>query len=286
MLYFFAAIAHSDITVVDYLDRSVTIKKPAQRIIALSPHIVENLFSAGAGDTLVGVVAHSDFPQQAKKIERIGGVNSFSLEKILSLSPDLVIIWASAARDNIVEQLSALDTPVYLDDPRSLADIARSIRDFGALTGRVKHSNKAADDYLSEIRRLQNQYQHQREKNIRVFYEVWNNPLQTISGKHIISDVIRLCGGHNIFNDALSLAPKINIETILERNPDIIFASNDKTRQEWLNYWQKWSGLNAVNYRRLHLIDPDFIQRHTVRIATGAKTMCQQIKEAATDGSG
>ena len=285
MLYFFAAIAHSDITVVDYLDRSVTIKKPAQRIIALSPHIVENLFSAGAGDTLVGVVAHSDFPQQAKKIERIGGVSSFSLEKILSLSPDLVIIWASAARDNIVEQLSALDTPVYLDDPRSLADIARSIRDFGALTGRVKHSNKAADDYLSEIRRLQNQYQHQREKNIRVFYEVWNNPLQTISGKHIISDVIRLCGGQNIFNDALSLAPKINMETVIKRNPDIIIASNNNVRQEWLDYWRKWPGLNAVNYHRLYFIDPDFIQRHTVRIAVGAKMMCQQIGKAATDGS-
>ena len=267
----------TSINVNDYANRSVTLQQTAERVIALSPHIVENMFSIGAGSLLVGVVDHSDFPNQAKQITRIGGASSFSLEKILSLSPDLVIVWASAAKNSIVEKLTSLSIPVYVDNPRTLVDIARSIRDFGLLTGQVEKSTTVANNYLLEVQSLRNQYQ--RVDDITVLYEVWNNPLQTINRKHIISDIITLCGGKNVFGDTLSLAPKVNIEAVINRNPDIIVSSNTSNQQQWLDYWLAWPVLRAVRHRRLYVIDPDLIQRHTVRILTGTKILCDYINE-------
>ena len=267
----------TSINVNDYANRSVTLQQTAERVIALSPHIVENMFSIGAGSLLVGVVDHSDFPHQAKQITRIGGASSFSLEKILSLSPDLVIVWASAAKNSIVEKLTSLGIPVYVDNPRTLVDIARSIRDFGLLTGQIEKSITVANNYLLEVQSLRNQYQ--RVDDITVLYEVWNNPLQTINRKHIISDIITLCGGKNVFGDTLSLAPKVNIEAVINRNPDIIVSSNTSNQQQWLDYWLAWPVLRAVRHRRLYVIDPDLIQRHTVRILTGTKILCDYINE-------
>ena len=267
----------ASINVTDYANRSVTLQQTAERVIALSPHIVENMFSIGAGSLLVGVVDHSDFPHQAKQITRIGGASSFSLEKILSLSPDLVIVWASAAKNSIVEKLTSLGIPVYVDNPRTLVDIARSIRDFGLLTGQIEKSITVANNYLLEVQSLRNQYQ--RVDDITVLYEVWNNPLQTINRKHIISDIITLCGGKNVFGDTLSLAPKVNIEAVINRNPDIIVSSNTSNQQQWLDYWLAWPVLRAVRHRRLYVIDPDLIQRHTVRILTGTKILCDYINE-------
>ena len=278
---FFLAITTqaTSINVIDYANRSVTLQQAAERVIALSPHIVENIFSIGAGSLLVGVADHSDFPDQAKEIVRIGGASSFSSEKILSLSPDLVIVWASSARNGIVEKLTSLGIAVYVDDPRTLVDIARSIRDFGLLTGQVEKSTTVANRYLLEVESLRNQYQ--RADDITVLYEVWNNPLQTINRQHIISDVITLCGGKNVFGDALSLAPKINIEAVINRDPDIIVSSNTATRRQSLDYWLQWPALSAVRHRRLYFIDPDLIQRHTLRILTGAKMLCGYISETA-----
>ena len=267
----------TSINVNDYANRSVTLQQTAERVIALSPHIVENMFSIGAGSLLVGVVDHSDFRHQAKQITRIGGASSFSLEKILSLSPDLVIVWASAAKNSIVEKLTSLGIPVYVDNPRTLVDIARSIRDFGLLTGQIEKSITVANNYLLEVQSLRNQYQ--RVDDITVLYEVWNNPLQTINRKHIISDIITLCGGKNVFGDTLSLAPKVNIEAVINRNPDIIVSSNTSNQQQWLDYWLAWPVLRAVRHRRLYVIDPDLIQRHTVRILTGTKILCDYINE-------
>ena len=267
----------TSINVNDYANRSVTLQQTAERVIALSPHIVENMFSIGAGSLLVGVVDHSDFPHQAKQITRIGGASSFSLEKILSLSPDLVIVWASAAKNSIVEKLTSLGIPVYVDNPLTLVDIARSIRDFGLLTGQIEKSITVANNYLLEVQSLRNQYQ--RVDDITVLYEVWNNPLQTINRKHIISDIITLCGGKNVFGDTLSLAPKVNIEAVINRNPDIIVSSNTSNQQQWLDYWLAWPVLRAVRHRRLYVIDPNLIQRHTVRILTGTKILCDYINE-------
>ncbi len=140
-------------------------------------------------------------------------------------------------------------------------------------------ANTRANDFLTRAEQLQDQYGSQRK--IDVFYEVWNSPLFTINDTHIISDVIRLCGGKNIFSDAIPLVPKVSVETVLRRNPQVIIASGmGDERPEWLDDWWQWKTIDAVKNKQLYFVPPDLLQRHTVRILSGAEIMCEHLAKA------
>lgn len=265
------------ITVEDYLGQPVQLSTPAKRIVALAPHVVENLYSAGAGDRLVAAVEFADYPVEAQALPRVGAFNTVSLEGILASKPDLVVTWLSGNGLSIVEQLRRLGIPVYADEPKTLEDIARSIRDLGRLAGTEAVSEAAADDFMSRLKNLEAEYRSARQ--LSVFYQVWHQPLQTVNGEHIISDVLALCGGRNIFGDAPTLAPVISLESVLKRNPEVILASGaDESRPEWLNDWQRFSGLRAVETGNLMFVSADYLQRHTLRILNGAERVCEQFE--------
>ncbi len=267
------------ISVVDFSGRTVSLDTPAKRIIALAPHVVENIYSAGAGDSLVGVVAYSDYPEQALELPIVGGYAKTNLEKILELEPDLVVAWESGNSDNSVARIQELGFTVYIDQPDSLNDVAKSIRDIGVLAGTQETANSVADSYLAKVEKVRKLELHKRPVN--TFYQVWNSPLRTINGKHIISDAIELCGGVNIYADQTTVAPIINIESILERNPEVILASGmSDARPDWLDDWKKWPSLSAVERDNLFFVDPDHIQRHTIRIILGLEKICQQLELA------
>ena len=132
------------ITVQDFAGREVTLTKPAQRIVALAPHIVENLYSAGAGERLVGVVSYSNYPQQAARIPQVGSYNAFSLEQIVALHPDLVVMWGSGNGMQALDRLQELDIPVYVSELRQLSDVPHSIRRLGQLAGTIAASEREA----------------------------------------------------------------------------------------------------------------------------------------------
>ena len=181
------------ITVEDFAGREVTLEQPAQRIVALAPHIVENLYSAGAGEHLVGVVSYSNYPAQAIEIPEVGSYNAFSLEQIIALQPDLVVMWGSGNGMQTLDKLQALGIPVYVSELRQLADVPHSIRRLGQLAGTVAASEREARRIETEISALRTRYSAQRQ--LGVFYQIWNEPLQTVNGEHLISELITLCGG-------------------------------------------------------------------------------------------
>lgn len=272
------------ITVTDFSNNEVILAKPAMRIIALAPHIVENVFSAGAGEKLVGVVTYSDFPEQATSLPIVGSYTSVNLEKIVELEPDLIITWQSNNSDETLNRIRELGFTVYVDQPKTLVDIAKSIRDIGELSGHSEFANKTADEYLKKLAVIQ-QTQLKAHK-VTAFYQVWNSPLQTINGNHIISAAIEICGGVNIYADEFTIAPIINIESILDKNPEAIIASGmSDSRPEWLDEWLQWPSLSAVQNNNLFFVDPDHIQRHTVRILLGVATICQQLDSVRTKRS-
>lgn len=269
----------NSVHVTDFKGMTVTLNKPAKRVIALAPHIVENVYTAGAGDQLVGVVTYSDFPEAATSLPIVGGYAKINLESILELKPDLIIAWESGNSDTGIARIQELGFPVYIDQPDKLEDVAKSIRDIGVLTGTTSTAEPAATSYLQQVERV-------RRKNLNLqpvptFYQVWNTPLRTINGKHIISDAIKLCGGTNIYADESAVAPTINIESILERDPEVILASGmSDARPEWLDEWKDWPSLSAVKDNNLYFVNPDHIQRHTVRILSGIEVICEQLQEA------
>jgi iron complex transport system substrate-binding protein len=276
VIMFVLAIPASAVTVQDFAGREVTLAQPARRIVALAPHIVENLYSAGAGDRLVGVVSYSNYPARAVEIPRVGSATAFSMEQIVALRPDLVVMWGSGNGMQTLTQLQELGIPVYVSELRRLSDVPDSIRRLGQLTGTSLVSEREALRIEGELNALQNRYIGR--KQLGVFYQIWNEPLQTVNGEHLISQVIALCGGRNIFSDASSLAPRISIESVLLRDPDAIVASGmGEARPEWLDQWRSYPSLLAVRKDALFFINPDHVQRPTARVLLGAGRLCQQL---------
>ena len=264
------------VSVVDYQGTTITLARPAQRIVALAPHIVENVFSAGAGDRLIGVVDFSYYPEAAKDIPIVGGYKALNLERIIELKPDLIIAWESGNSHNSYSHLQELGFTVYVDQPHELKDVAKSITDIGVLSATEQHARTASNEYLNELAKVKETYQD--KPKISSFYQVWNQPLRTISSKSIITDAMAICGGINIYHDEIPVAPVINIESVIERDPIAIFASGmSSARPEWLDDWKKWQSLQAVQKDNLFFVDPDHIQRHTIRLLLAIQEICRQL---------
>jgi iron complex transport system substrate-binding protein len=268
--------ARAGIEVRDFTGRTVRLEEPARRIVALSPHIVENVFSAGAGAKLVGAVEYSDYPAAASAVPRVGNARSWSVESVIALQPDLVLLWGSGNGTQSLPVFSQLGIPVFVSELRRLPDIPTAIRAIGRLAGTGSSAELEAariEDALASLRE-----EYRRTSPIPVFYQIWNEPLQTINGEHLISEVITLCGGYNVFEDAPTLAPKINIEAVLSRDPSAIVASGMGTaRPEWLDEWRRYGSLKAVSTSALFFVPPDYLQRPTARILLGARTLCSQL---------
>ena len=276
-LYVIAVPAQA-ITVQDFSGREVTLDQPAKRIVALAPHIVENLYSAGAGDKLVGVVSYSNFPDEAKNVPEVGSYNAFSLEQVLALNPDLVVMWGSGNGMQTLSTFEALGIPVYVSELRQLSDVPKSIRNLSQLAGTPAIGEAEASRIETELNALHRRYGEKR--SLSVLYQIWNDPLQTVNGEHLISEIIALCGGHNVFGDASSLAPRVSIESVLLRDPDAIVASGmGEARPEWLDQWRAYPSLTAVADEALFFVNPDHLQRPSARIVLGARSLCQQLDQ-------
>ena len=157
----------------------MTLARPAQRIVSLAPHATELLFAAGAGARVVGVVAHSDWPPEARALPGVGDANALDLERIVALAPDLVVAWPYTMPAQLAA-LRARGATIFVSDPKSIAGIARDVEALGTLAGTAATAQPAAAALRARHDALAARYAG--SPAIAVFYEVWNEPLQTIGG--------------------------------------------------------------------------------------------------------
>jgi iron complex transport system substrate-binding protein len=269
--------AWSEIRVVDDTGQTLTLEKPAQRIVSLAPHITELLFAVGAGAALVGTSEFSDYPEAARAIPRVGGGGGLDLEAILALQPDLVIAWESGNPAGQARRLQQLGLPVFFSEPSHMEDIISSLERFGQLTGRQEESHVQATAFADRLEALRRRYSGQ--DVITVYYQIWDHPLMTVNGRHIVSDVIRLCGGRNVFADLPVLAPQIDSEAVLAANPDVIVVGDAAGEPAAsLVAWTRWPELKAVNQRHLYTIQRELLVRHTPRLLEGAGQLCRLLE--------
>ncbi len=267
--------ARADLVVRDDTGQEVRLKAPARRIVTLAPHAAESLFAAGAGDRLVGTVSFSDYPEAARKVPVVGSYDRFDLEAIAALKPDLVIAWQSGNPPAQVERLKALGLPVFVQQPNRLEDVAGQLEALGRLAGTEPQANAAAARFRERLAALR---AYSAKPPVRVFYQVWKSPLMTVGAPQIISDVIRLCGGDNVFGKLPQMAPAISVEAVLEADPEAIVVSGmGQNNPEWLDDWRRWKNLTAVRRDNLFFINPQLIQRHTPRILEGAQALCTDL---------
>ena len=267
------------ISVTDDSGAIISLKQPASRILALAPHIIENVYSAGAGDLLVGSVSYANYPPEAESLPQVGGYNKYNIEAIAALKPDVIFAWQSGTPKHFFDKIKQLGIPLYIDEPSTMQEVATAIRNIGILTGKQHIAELSAKKYLDELALLR---QSQTDKTpISVFYQVWHDPIYTINGKQIISDVLRLCGGINIYADEKIKAPIITIESLIERNPDVIITgTNHKSGVEPLLRWQQWPTMTAVKTNNLFTVNADIVSRHTARIIQGAQSVCEKFDTA------
>lgn len=278
---FVSSIAFASISVIDDEGNKINLDKPVQRIISLAPNITESLFAAGAGDKIIGAVSYSDYPEAAKQIPRVGGYPSLDLEKIVSLKPDLVIAWTSGNNKKQVQKIQDFGITVFFSEPRYPNDIAKTIQRFGVLAGSSDIATKAADEFLQHYHLLQKNFSD--KKKVKVFYQIWNKPIMTISGQHLISDIIELCGGENVFSDLNTITPRISLESVLASKSEVIISGGmGKARPEWVEEWKPWKTLPAVKNEQLYFINPALMQRVGPRILQGADKLCEFLEEART----
>ncbi|KGE04970.1 cobalamin-binding protein [Pseudohaliea rubra] len=278
LLLFSAALQAEPVSVIDSRGETIRLTEPARRIVTLAPHLAENLFAAGGGSRLVGTVEYSDHPTAAREVPRIGGYNSLSLEAIVASRPDLVLAWGSGNGTAIVERLESLGIPVYVDEIRDLASISGTLAALGRLAGSAGQGAIAAERLARGFAELGPAPGSHR---LRVFYQLWHDPMQTVGGSHLISAVIERCGGENLFAEVPSLVPRVSRESVLARDPEVIIASGaGKETPPWLEAWRRFPRLAAVAHNALYGLNPDLIQRPTPRLLDGARALCALLAEA------
>lgn len=272
-------LASAEISVTDDIGAAVTLKQQARRIVTLAPHLAETLFAAGAGDRLVGTVEYSDYPEAAKKVPRVGGYSRVDLEAVVALKPDLIIAWYSGNAPANIEKLRGFGFPVYVSQPDRIEDVAREIERIGRLAGTSPAADAAAENFRARLDGLRREYE--KKARVRTFYQIWKQPLSTVGGRQIISSVIRLCGGENVFGDLQALAPVVSVEAVVSTDPEAIVASGmGEARPEWLDDWKRWPAITAVARNNLFFVPPELIQRHTPRLLDGAEVLCRHLQSA------
>lgn len=277
--FFLAPAALADIVVRDDTGQEVRLKEPARRIVSLAPHVTESLYAAGAGDRLVATVDYSDYPEAARRLPRVGGYSRIDLEAVTALRPDLIITWQSGNPPAQVDKLRSLGLPVFVTQPNQMEDVASLLERFGRLAGSEAAAQSAARHFSSRLASLRQA--NAGKPTVRVFYQVWKNPLTTIGGPQIISSAIRLCGGENVFGNLQQMAPTVSLEAVLQADPEVIVATGmGDAAPEWLDDWKKWSRLTAVKRGNLFHINPDIMQRHTPRILDGTERLCAALDQA------
>lgn len=271
--------AGAAVTVKDDLGNEVTLAQPARRIVSLAPHVTELLYAAGAGDKLVGASNFSDYPDAASRLPTVGSFAALDLERVLSLKPDLIVGWHSGNKPSQLARLRQFGIPVYESQPADFGTIADALEKLAQLAGSDTVGQAAAADFRARWQALRAQYQGRPQ--VSVFYQIWSQPLMTLNGRHMVSSVLRLCGGHNIFGELPQLTPTVSTEAVLAADPQVVLAPGD-ARDQPLERWRQFPRLRAVRDHHLYTINADWLNRAGPRILDATAEVCQRLDQART----
>ncbi len=271
-----AAIAQA--CVQDDLNQPVCVKQ-AQRVLVLAPHLTEIVDFVGGLNQVIAVDGSSDFPESVNALPKLGNPWMLGAESILARKPDLVLVWQSGISMDVVVQLRQAGVSVFVSEPRSVEQVASTMQRVARLLGTSAASQPKIRAWLTQFDNLRAKYSGR--SPVPVFYQVWNQPLMTLGGQHVVSEVVKLCGGQNVFADLPSLAAQVSVEGVLKRNPAVLFNSGSPAEnQNLVNQWAAWPKLRAVQNAAIYTIPGDILVRNGPRLYQAAKLVCQHVEAA------
>ncbi len=258
---------------------SVTSMPPqaGQRILALTPHSVELLFAIGAGDRIIGTVSFADYPEAAKAIPRVGNYAHFNREQLLNLQPDFIVVGVSDTASPLMAQLHSLGVPIFNSSVERIEQIPHRLEELGQQLGLQTAAQQAAEQFRQHHQQLRSRYQQRPQ--VPVFWQISPAPLMTI-GAGWQSQMLRDCGGINVFDDAPSGYPQINMEQVLLRQPQVIIRPEHAGLISTQLDWQQWPEIPAVAEQRILTLHGDLISRTGPRILQGLEAICQALEQA------
>ena len=269
--------AHAQVRVNDDTGRAVVLAAPALRVISLGPHLTELAYAAGGGAAMVGAIRYSDFPAAARQLPIVGDAHAIDFERIVQLKPDLVLVWGSGLNERHKARLRSLGLTVYESEIRHAQGVPDTLRRLGTLLGHADAAEAAA-------RRFEAQWQalaagHRGKPPVRVFWQLWHEPLMTINREHLISEAMRACGGVNVFADLPLLTPTVSREATVAADPQLI-ASSGRRQNAGRDFaaWRRFTTVSAVRQQRFASIDGDLIGRMGPRFVEGAAGLCEAIE--------
>lgn len=247
------------------------------RIVSLAPHLAELVFAVGAGDLLVGVTAYTDYPERAAALPQVGDAFAIDQEQLAVLRPDLLLAWKSGTPVHVVDELRKRGYRVETIETRGIEDVGSALERLGRLTGHDSQASQAATAFRQGMRTLAERYRE--SEPLTVFYQVSSRPLYTVNGDHYVSELISLCGGRSIFAELGNLAPLVDVEAVLARDPEVLLASDD-SEEDAFSVWQRWPDLAANRYGNYFFLPANEIGRATPRLLQAGETLCEALEVA------
>lgn len=270
--------ASAPVSVRDDAGQVLTLPAPARRVVALAPHLTELVFAAGAGARLVGVMRYSDYPAAALSLPVVGDAFAVNLEAVAALKPDLLLVWRSGMNPRQQERLRDLGVPIYESESTTVDGVAETLRRLGRLMATDASAQAAATRTEAHWQALRARYSGR--PPVRVFYQLWHEPLMTVSQGHLIDQAISACGGLNVFARQGTLTPTVSWEAAVAANPQLVVTAAAKDEPPHLEAWQRFARVDAVRRQQLKVVDGHRLARMTPRFVDGAENLCELIEQA------
>ncbi|UII70935.1 cobalamin-binding protein [Pseudomonas sp. HN11] len=239
----------------------------AERVVSLAPSLSEIMVELGAADVLVGVLDGGDRPAALEHVPSVGHYGQLDMERLLSLKPDLILLWPGSVGPAQREQLQRLNIPVYVAEPHNLEQLTTQVQAIAEQLGRPEAGRQLAAQLRQRLAGLRQRYQ--RAEPLGVFYQVWNQPLYTVGGGQIISDALSVCGARNVFDDLKLPAPQVSIESVLQRDPEMILVGDQAQKDAW-KVWPAMAG-------RVRLVPDKGLERPSGQMLEAVARLCQVI---------
>ncbi|WP_226501041.1 cobalamin-binding protein [Pseudomonas sp. MWU16-30322] len=241
------------------------------RVVSLAPSLSEIVVELDSADLLVGVLDAGERPAALKDVPSVGRYGQLDMERLLSLKPDLLLLWPGSVGPAQRDQLKRLNIPTYVAEPHNLEQLSAQIEAIAAQLGRPERGVTLAADLRQKLDDLRQRYR--RETPLTVFYQVWDKPLYTVGGGQIISDALEVCGARNVFADLSLPAPQVSIEAVLQRDPGVILAGD----QAQLDAWKAWPQVSAVAHGQLLLVTDKGLERPSGQMIEATAKLCHLI---------
>lgn len=272
---------------VDDAGRKVVLARPAQRVITLAPNLTEFVYAVGGGAAMVGTMDTSNFPDAAREVVRVGDYQRLDVERIVALQPDLILVWKSGNQGRELAQLEAAGLRLFYFEPRRLDDLPRALERIGALLGRRAQGKARAAQLQRDFTALRQR--HANAAPVTVFFQVWSQPVMTLNGDHIVSDLMALCGGRNVFARLAPLAPHVSVEAVVAANPEAMLTTREfsadgpvarrEPARPAFEPWRRFASMTAVRRGWMYSIPGDLLTRSGPRAIVGARAVCEALDE-------